>query len=62
VGLQTNKLVAVGISSWNDLWREAAGERAESQNIFGQRLTENGFERHRSGGIWYRGVCLRVGR
>ena len=43
-------------------WREAAGERAESQNIFGQRLTEKGFERRRSGGYWYRGVCLRAGR
>jgi putative DNA primase/helicase len=43
-------------------WCEVSTEHAATQHTFGKALTEKGFERRRSGGYWYRGVCLRGGR
>jgi putative DNA primase/helicase len=43
-------------------WCEAGGERDVPRNReFGQCLTERGFERFKSSGIWYRGVALAQG-
>jgi P4 family phage/plasmid primase-like protien len=41
------------------LWCEESREHAASQRTFGEALTEKGFERRRSGGIWYLGLRLR---
>jgi putative DNA primase/helicase len=42
-------------------WCEESREHAATQHIFGKVLTEKGFERRLSAGVWYRGVCLRPG-
>lgn len=40
-------------------WCDLNGERPESNKKFGDRLTERGFERHRSTGQWRLGIGLR---
>ncbi len=39
-------------------WADANGERPMTQNAFGRRLAERGFERKKSGGIWWHGIEL----
>ena len=43
-------------------WCEARGESAKSGRVFGESMTERGFERIHSGGTWYRGVALTSDR
>jgi putative DNA primase/helicase len=43
-------------------WCEESREHAASQRTFGEALTEKGFERRLSAGVWYRGLALRQGR
>jgi putative DNA primase/helicase len=40
-------------------WCEETGERPPSQRSFGLALTERGFERQKSNGVWYLGIALR---
>jgi putative DNA primase/helicase len=40
-------------------WAKSAGEREVSQRAFGESMSERGYERYRSDGMWYRGVTLR---
>jgi putative DNA primase/helicase len=40
-------------------WAERSGERPESQRRFGEAMSERGFARHESHGMWYRGLSLR---
>jgi putative DNA primase/helicase len=39
-------------------WAEGAGERSMSQREFGLVMTQRGFERQESSGLWYLGVGL----
>jgi putative DNA primase/helicase len=39
-------------------WCERAGERPVKQKSFGESLSERGFERERSNGVWYLGIGL----
>jgi putative DNA primase/helicase len=40
-------------------WCEQNGEAAATQRTFGESMTERGFERQTSNGVWYLGVALR---
>lgn len=40
-------------------WCEDSGERLPGQKTVAQWLTDNSFERHHSGGVKYRGICLK---
>lgn len=40
-------------------WTEGSGETGISQKRFGTAMTERGFERSTSNGIWYQGIGLR---
>jgi putative DNA primase/helicase len=39
-------------------WCEQGGERPRSQRVFGEAMTERGFKRMTSNGVWYLGVRL----
>jgi putative DNA primase/helicase len=41
-------------------WCEALGERAVSLRAFGEAITEKGYEKKESGGIWYLGIGLQA--
>jgi putative DNA primase/helicase len=41
------------------IWLERAGEPAVSQRTFGEAMTEKGFKRLPSNGIWYLGLALQ---
>lgn len=54
----TAKVRATALYAEYTNWCGRTGERAASQILFGQRLTERNFERFTSNGVWYRGIDL----
>lgn len=39
-------------------WAEAANERQMTQRLFGDAMSERGYQRQHSGGTWYLGIDL----
>ena len=39
-------------------WTDSVGERAISQRKFGESITERGFEKTKSNGVWYLGIAI----
>jgi hypothetical protein len=40
-------------------WCESGGEEPLRQKLFGESLSQRGYERYTNNGTWYKGVALR---
>jgi putative DNA primase/helicase len=56
----TTRARAAAIYAAYRKWADETGERVISQKRFGTRLTDRGFQREASNGVWYRGVGLAI--
>jgi putative DNA primase/helicase len=59
-GLPTNEVAARHLYRAYQIWATASGEFVLSERVFGERMADRGFQKHRTAkGYFYRGLRLR---